>query len=78
MSWVLGNPIAITAGFLLSAGLLWIGTFFSEMARGASREQNRNERLIEFTSYCAAVSLVAGSFGCLFFAIRFVRWAWYF
>ena len=76
MSWMVGNPIGITAGFLLSAGALWFGTFFAGMAGDAARESNRNERLIAYTSCYAAVFLFLGGLGCLFFATRFVRWAW--
>ena len=75
MSWVINNPIAIIAGFLLSAAVLWLGTDFAKAAQEADRKENF--RLQAYLSSYAAVCLPLGSFGCILFAIRFVRWVWY-
>jgi hypothetical protein len=76
MSWVVNNPIAIVAGLLLSAAMLWAASFFADGAREAAR--SGNDRLVTYTSCYGAVFFSTGALGCLFFAVRFVRWAWYF
>jgi hypothetical protein len=77
MKWVITNPLGIGAGFLASAFVLWLGSFFAGVARDAGQQQDRNERLITYSGYYAAACVFSGGLGCVFFAVRFVRWAWY-
>jgi len=78
MFWAIDHPIGIVVGLLLSATALWAGSGFAGLAGEAARAPNRNERLITYSGCYATAFLMGGAFGCLFFIIRFVKWAWLF
>jgi hypothetical protein len=78
MRWLVDNPIAISVGLLLSVGALSLAREVYGAASEAAAEPTPSENEVRWLLRVRVLSFVLGLLGSLFFATRFVKWAWTF